>query len=29
VDAKQDLFAFSIPFNKWLAAHPAAGEKKN
>jgi hypothetical protein len=26
LDAKQDLFAFSIPFNKWLAAHPAAIE---
>jgi hypothetical protein len=24
LDAKQNLFAFSIPFNKWLAAHPQA-----
>jgi hypothetical protein len=26
LDAKQDLFAFSIPFNKWLAAHPEAAK---
>jgi hypothetical protein len=24
LDAKQNLFSFSIPFNKWLAAHPEA-----
>jgi hypothetical protein len=24
VDSKQDLFAFTIPFDKWLAANPAA-----
>jgi hypothetical protein len=29
LDAKQEMFPFSIPFNKWLAAHPAAGEKKD
>jgi len=27
LDAKQDLFPFSIPFNKWLAAHPEVLEK--
>jgi hypothetical protein len=24
LDARQNLFSFSIPFNKWLAAHPEA-----
>lgn len=28
LDAKQNLFAFSIPFNKWLAAHPEAPDPK-
>jgi hypothetical protein len=27
LDAKQNLFSFSIPFNKWLAAHPEAAKQ--
>jgi len=27
LDAKQQLFAFSIPFNKWLATHPEVLEQ--
>jgi hypothetical protein len=29
LDAKQNLFSFSIPFNKWLAAHPDALDPKD
>jgi len=31
LDGKQELFAFSIPFDKWLAAHPDApsNQKRN
>ena len=24
LDGKQDLFSFSVPLDKWLAAHPDA-----